>query len=167
MQTSRLTILFVALMACATVSQSAPVTPASAAALRADSEAIRALEHQWGEAFLRRDYLTIGRIVAPEFKVMRAENGRVDFTPRDRWLINAQRLTFHEYEVQVTDVLISGDTAVATVEGRWKVSRADRGTREERFILSDTWVKRDGRWVVIFRHSTPFATNTSPDRPSG
>lgn len=166
MQKSTLTMLFVALIGCSTLSQPAPVTATSAAALRADTEAIRALEQQWGQAFLQRDYAAIERIVAPEFKLMRAENGTVAFTPRDRWLVIAQRLTFHEYEVQVTDVLVSGDTAVATVEGRWKISRADRGTREERFILSDTWVKRAGRWMVVFRHSTPFATSTSPTRPT-
>lgn len=157
MHKSMFTIPFAALIGCSTLPQSVPLASTSPAALRADSEAIRALEQQWGQAFLQRDSAALERIVAPEFRLMRAENGTVLFTPRDRWFANAQRMTFQEYEVQVTDVLVSGDTAVATVEGRWKIGRADR-TREERFILSDTWVRRDGRWQVVYRHSTPFGT---------
>lgn len=158
MHKSFLTILIAALMGCTAPPQPGPDASTLAVALQADREAIRVLEQQWGRAFLQRDAAALERIVAPEFRLMRAENGTVTFTPRDRWFTNAQRLTFHEYEVQVTDVLVSGDTAVATVQGRWQISRADRGKREERFILSDTWVKRHGRWQVVYRHSTPFGT---------
>jgi len=120
-----------------------------------DAADIRALEEAWGRAFLANDYNTVARIVAPEFKLMRAENGKAEFTSRAQWLANAQRLTFHQYEIKVTDVTVSGRTAVATIEGHWKISRADRGTRDERFLVSDTWTKRNGRWSVVFRHSSP------------
>jgi ketosteroid isomerase-like protein len=130
---------------------------AAAVPARADvASDIRRLEAAWGAAFLANDYRTVESIVAPEYKLMRVEDGRAQFTDRADWLANSKRLAFHEFEADVKDVVVTGNTAVATVEGRWKISRADRGTRDERFILSDTWVKRNGRWQVVFRHSSPM-----------
>jgi len=133
-------------------------TVVAATPAHADDRAdITALEAQWGKAFLASDYATVRRIVAPEFKLLRVESkGSADFTPRDRWLANAQRMTFNEYETKVIDVSVVGKTAVATVEGRWKISMAGRGTRDERFVLTDTWVKRNGSWQAMFRHSRPL-----------
>lgn len=128
---------------------------AVAAPAKADDAAdIRRLEAQWGQAFLANDYAAIERIVAPEFKLMRVEAGRPEFTGRARWLGNSRQLTFQEFEAKVTDVIVAGRTAVATVDGRWKVSRGHQ-SRDERFIVSDTWVKRNGRWTAVFRHSSP------------
>jgi hypothetical protein len=49
------------------------------------------------------------------------------------------------FEAKVVDVIVAGNTAVASIEARW---------RRESF-LTDTWVKRNGQWQVIFRHSAP------------
>ncbi len=125
---------------------------------QADDRAdIIALEAEWSRAFLAADYASIERIVAPEFQLLRVEaNGAVEFTPRDRWLANARRLAFEEYEARVVDVVIADDSAVATIEGRWKISMAGRGSRDERFVLTDALVRRGGAWRVIFRHSRPI-----------
>lgn len=142
----------------------AALTLAIAAPAQADDVAdIRALEERWGASFLNGDRAFITGILAPEFKLMRAEQGKVLFTPRINWLGTLDRYTFHSFDVRVTDVALAGETAVATVEGSWKISYTGRGTREERFILSDTWVKRGGRWQVVYRHSTPFGTRTTPE----
>jgi ketosteroid isomerase-like protein len=130
---------------------------------RADDRAeIERLEQAWGRAFLARDHATLDRIVAPEFKLFRASNwDRSRFTPRDRWMANAKGFVFHIFEVEVLDTLVIGDTAVATVKGRWKVDDSP----VERFLLADTWVKRGGQWQVVSRHSTPFPEpEASPSR---
>ena len=118
---------------------------------------IAAIEQAWGEAFLKGDRAFLERLVAPEFKLMRAEGGESLFTPRARWFANEGRIIFHEFEVRTVDVVDAGDTAVATVRGRWKISMEGRtGTREEGFIVSDTFVRRGKAWQVIFRHSSPY-----------
>ena len=117
---------------------------------------IAAIEQAWGQAFLKGDWPYLQKLVAPEFKLMGARNGEVDFTPRGEWLANAQGFVFHEYEVQTVDVVDAGDTAVATVTGRWKIGRKGMpGTRETRFIVSDTFVRRNGAWQVVYRHASP------------
>ncbi len=135
----------------------------SAPAHADDASDIRALEERWGASFLNGDRAFITGILAPEFKLMRAADGKILFTPRASWLATLDRYKFHSFNVRVIDVVQTGDTAIATVEGGWKVSYAGRGTREESFILSDTWVKRNGRWAVVYRHSTPFGTRATPE----
>ena len=130
-----------------------------------DIAEITAIEAAWAEALRKGDTPALERLLAPEFKLMRAEPGPVIFTPRAEWLANYQRFIFHRYDVRTVDVVVAGDTAVATVEGGWKVGMQGRdGTREENFILSDTFVRRGGRWQVLYRHSTPLPI---PPPPTG
>ena len=118
---------------------------------------IAALEQAWGQAFLKGDRAYLEKLVAPEFKLMRAEGGKTLFTPRAQWFATLDRYQFHIFEVRTVDVGDAGDTAVATVQGRWKISRKGLpGMRDENFIVSDTFVKRGGKWQVVYRHSSPF-----------
>ena len=129
---------------------------AGAAPARADTAAeIAAIEQRWGEAFLKGDRAWLEKLLAPEFKLMRAEGNRTLFTPRAQWFATLAGYTFHHFEVRTLDVVAAGDTAVATVTGRWKVTLAGRGTRDEQFIVSDTFVRRRGAWRALYRHSTP------------
>lgn len=126
-----------------------------AAPARADTAAdIVALEKAWGEAFLKKDKAYLEKLVAPEFKLMNSDEGKVEFTPRERWMANVDGFVFHEFEVDTVDVVVNGDTAVATSTGRWKIGRVGLpGTRDRGFILTDTFVRRNGAWQVIFRHA--------------
>jgi ketosteroid isomerase-like protein len=126
------------------------------AAARADIAAeIRTQEAAWEQAFRTGDTAFLQSLLAPEYRLMRAENGRIIATSRAQWFANLAGYKFHEFEARVVDVAVDGDTAVATVEGHWKVGIPGRGTREENFILSDTFVKRGGTWQVLYRHSSP------------
>jgi hypothetical protein len=117
---------------------------------------IASVEQAWGQAFLKGNRAFLEQLLAPEFKLMRAEGNRTIFTPRAEWLANYERFVFHEFAVRTVDVVDAGDTAVATVSGRWKIGmRGREGTREENFIVSDTFVKRAGAWKALYRHSTP------------
>lgn len=141
-------------------------TAALAQAPTATATEIAAIEQAWGQAFLKGDRAYLEKLVAPEFKLMRAEGGETLFTPRAVWFANIGRITFDEFEVRTVDVVEAGDTAVATVQGRWKISMEGReGTREEGFVLSDTFVRRGDAWQVIYRHSTPFALTPAAGTP--
>ena len=130
---------------------------AFAAPARADTASdIAAIEQAWGEAFLKGDHAYLEKLVAPEFKLVNSDDGKVEFTPRAKWFANAAGFDFHEFDVQTTDVVVNGDTAVATSVGRWNIGRKGLpGTRETGFIVSDTFVRRNGAWQVIYRHSAP------------
>ena len=125
------------------------------AAPDAQSDEIARLETKWGEAFVARDFDFIESIVAPEYRlVVAAPDGSFNIATRPGWMANAKAFTHHAFTVETVDVNRAGDTAVASARGRWTVTMQP-GTqpRPIRFFVTDTWVRRDGKWQVIHRYS--------------
>ena len=116
---------------------------------------IRAAEASWETAFKTGNHRYLQSLLAPEFRLMRAEKGKVLMTSRAQWFAKLRGYTFYAFDAKIVDVAVAGNTAIATVEGYWKVGIPSLGTRQEKFILSDTWVRRRGKWQVVYRHSTP------------
>lgn len=114
--------------------------PAAAAA------EVRRLEESWVTAFNNRDADFMEQVMAPEYVLANSGGPQgTNITNREGWM----RVWLDEaplpYQARVLDVVVAGDTAVATLEARW---------RRESF-LTDTWVRRNGRWQLVFRHSAP------------
>lgn len=156
-----------ALAVAAAVAASQPAAAAVAAAAPAaavDPAAVEIaeLERKWGEAFVSRDFDFIDRIVAPEYRlVVAAPDGSYGLTPRDAWMKNARVFTHHAFAVETLDVNRAGDTAVASAHGLWTVSFAPgQPPTPVRFFVTDTWLRRNGRWQVIHRYS-----HRLPDAP--
>lgn len=137
--------------AAAALAQPAPAVPAQPSA----AAEIARLEQQWGEAFVARDFAFIERIVAPEYRlVVAAPDGDYGLTPRSDWMRNARQFTHHAFRVETVDVNLAGETAVASARGVWTVSFAPgQPATAIPFFVTDTWVRRDGRWQVIHRYS--------------
>ena len=123
---------------------------------------ITQLEERWGQAFVTRDFGFIERIVAPEYRlVVASQDGKYSITDRAEWMKNGQNFKSHAFAVETVDVNRVGDTAVASAQGVWTVSRkAGEAPRATRFFVTDTWVRRGGHWQVIHRysHRLPGAT---------
>jgi ketosteroid isomerase-like protein len=111
---------------------------------RAAEAEVRSLEEGWTTAFNNRDTRFMERVMAPEYLLVSADGPQgVNFTRRQDWMrmwLSPERLP---YQAKVIDVVVAGDTAVATLEASWR--------RES--LLTDTWARRNGRWQLIFRHS--------------
>ena len=152
--------MFTLAVAIALVAQPAP--PA-AAADPATAEIVR-LEKQWGEAFVKRDFDFIDGIVAPEYRLVGADDdGSHGITLRDEWMKNARIFVHHAFSVETVDVNRAGDTAVASARGLWTVSfRPGAPAMPIRFFVTDTWVRRGGRWQVIHRYSHRLAAPSPP-----
>lgn len=140
----------------------APITAADPAAAE-----IAQLEKQWGEAFVNRDFAFIERIVAPEYRLVVATNdGEFGVTRRAEWMANARVFTHHAFTIETVDVNRAGDTAVASARGVWTVTmRPGTPARTIRFFVTDTWMRRDGRWQVIHRYS--HRLGEQPPRTAG
>lgn len=113
------------------------------------------LEQQWGEAFVKRDFAFIERIVAPEFRLVVAQpDGRVDIIRRKDWMKHSREWTHHAFVVEVVDVNRVGDTAIVSVQGLWTVTMQPGVPPQQiRFLATDTWVRRHGHWQVVHRYS--------------
>jgi ketosteroid isomerase-like protein len=116
---------------------------------------ITRLEQQWGQAFVTRDFRFIERLVAPQYRLVGARSdGKYDITRRAEWMKNARAFTSHAFAVETVDVNRVGNTAVASAQGVWTVSRRPgEAPRATRFFVTDTWVRRGGQWQVIHRYS--------------
>lgn len=105
---------------------------------------VRSLEEGWTTAFNNRDTRFMERVMAPEYVLVSAGGPQgTNLTRREDWMrvwLSPERLP---YQAKVIHVVVAGDTAVATLEASWR--------RES--LLTDTWVRRNGRWQLIFRHS--------------
>ena len=132
-------IVVVPLSGCAPLSASQQLNEPSAAAAE-----VRRLEEGWMTAFNNRDTRFIEQLMAPEYVLVSSGGTQgANTTRREDWMrvwLGQERLP---YKAKVLDVVVAGDTAVATLEASW---------RRESF-LTDTWTRRNGRWQLIFRHS--------------
>jgi ketosteroid isomerase-like protein len=87
--------------------------------------------------------------------------------PRDAWFAGLGRMTFRRFNPNVTSVEAFGDTALATVEGDWTLE-FDGRLIDENFYVTDVWVRREGQWRIVRRHSSPYqAAAVSPAADAG
>jgi len=109
-------------------------------------------EHAWMDAWRRRDQVTCDRLLAPDFLLTSARGVLV---PKAQWLENAMGTVvceaFEWQELQVRRLA----PEVALVHGR-ALQRASVAGQDWSgvFLVTDTWVRRAGRWQVVSRHGT-------------
>lgn len=116
-------------------------------------EEIRALEEEWAQAVVRRDAETLGRLIHDDFT----------FTSS---VSTGGLLTKAQYIEFVTNVLAVassrfpdfrakqyGDAAV--VHARYEQHAIVLGQEMiADYLLTDVWVREDGVWRVVARHSS-------------
>ena len=111
---------------------------------------IRAAAAAWAEAIKNRDVAAADQILGAEYALWATGIGEM---PRAQWLAALPEYVVHSYELTPKHVQVYGDTAVmrshyhqtATVFGK---------DRSGPMLVTDVWVKRDGRWQVVARHSS-------------
>jgi hypothetical protein len=81
---------------------------------------------------------------------------------RDEWLGAIQRRDVFEIDIEVQDATALKDVMIGTVHARWRLKYLGREI-EDCVVLTDVWVKDDGRWQAIRRHSTPAPPGACPD----
>jgi ketosteroid isomerase-like protein len=142
----------VKILACAVllVCTATPFAGAQSADLDAQSRIIvlERVARQAGEA---KDLKTLDQIMDGSFVY-------VDVKGRLRNKAEALAFIQSDHPLQITvaamTVRVHGDTAIAT--GVFKAKRVERGRpilNHVRFV--DTWLHKDGRWVIIAKLSTP------------
>lgn len=121
-------------------------------------------EREWVEAHRQLDIAALERMMADEYKHIRADGvvvGKAEdlasYQTGDRYWDFAES---DEYDIQ-----LYGDTAVLI--GRWRargVNGEERFDYAARFI--SVYVKRDGRWQMVAAQSTPIAGEVAEEQGS-
>jgi len=110
------------------------------------------LEEDWMKAVAQKDQATLKRLMADEFTLTSAySTGNV--ITRDDFLKNIQSVKQNELSFYNASLSIYGDVAVlkARIKDNYTMNGEDRSGD---YLITDVWVKRDGRWQVVTRHSS-------------
>ena len=144
---------FAALGGCGAAARNVDQADLAQPDVAADRAAIESLEADWTRAFLAKDYARIEQLVAPEFRLVGWGEGALRTTLRPAWMANVRMFDFKVYETKLLDVVVVDDTAVASVSGNWTVGIGDKVMPNDKFLVTDTWVRRGGRWQIILRNA--------------
>jgi len=128
---------------------SAAAPGAGAGTLTSD---ITAAENSWRIAVTGGDTVELGRITAPGFTMV-GGTGAASTVTRANLMKQVSQGMLQADSSSVSNLTVngSGDSASADLTFFWRVSRNGKPPKAETMQVTDTWVKRDGRWQLASR----------------
>ena len=124
------------------------------------------LEREWRDALCAHDIDRLRELVHPDF-VLIAMRSQGPFTmTRAEWLEAIEKRELVRIEIDITDAALFDQVMVGTIEAKWRVRYLGREI-DECVLLTDVWVKDDGRWQVVRRHSSPMPCRIDGERSTG
>jgi ketosteroid isomerase-like protein len=120
----------------------------------ANCDLIDALEIEWRDALLSRDIDRLRSLIHPRFVLIGTRAAGPFIINREEWLAAVQQREIVSIDLDVRDAYACEDVMVGTVAARWRVKYLG-GEIEDCVLLTDVWIKEDGRWQVVRRHSSP------------
>ena len=137
------------LTAAATPSADSAAISTGAGSLTSD---ITAAENAWRIAVTGGDTVELGRITAPGFTMV-GSTGPASTVTRANLMKQISQGEVQADSSSISDLTVngSGDSATADLTFYWRVSRMGKAPKAETMKVTDTWVKRDGRWQLASR----------------
>jgi ketosteroid isomerase-like protein len=123
---------------------------------------IEGLEREWRDALCKKDMEQLRSLVHEDFVLIGTRSSGPFQMHREEWLDAIQRREVDAIVLEVRDATTVGDVMIGTIHARWRLKYLGR-VIEDCVLLTDVWVKDDGRWQAIRRHSTPAPAGECPD----
>lgn len=120
-----------------------------------DIEAVTAREQAWVEALLAGDIAKLETLLSPCFLLVGVRSTGTEPIGRDVWFATLGAMRFHAMALKGVEVSLFGDCALASVYGEWTVDFHGRRI-DERFLLTDVWMREAVGWRAVRRHSSPY-----------
>lgn len=118
------------------------------------------LEQGWMDALSAQDTAALERVLAAEFTIIGAGSTAAE-PPGSRavWLANAMRHRWPRHAVRLLGVRPLGQATVvqAVLTATFPPRSITPEGGEITFLVTDTWVEREGRWQVVARHASMAA----------
>jgi hypothetical protein len=129
----------------------AAAAPAAAAPASVDDQ-IKEAENSWRIALVSGDTVALGKLTAAEFTMPRAGHPSLSTYRKDLMSeIGGGMIQSDTSAINNLAVKANGDTAIATLQFYWKPSRMGKPAKVESETVQDTWVRRNGNWVLVAR----------------
>ena len=113
---------------------------------------ITAAENAWRIAVTGGDTVELGRITAPGFTMV-GSTGPASTVTRASLMKQVSQGMLQADSSSVSNLTVSGsgDAATADLTFFWHVSRNGKPAKAETMQVTDSWVKKDGRWQLASR----------------
>ena len=120
-----------------------------------DKEELIRLQHEWMEAVKRRDIEFLERLLGPEFVLYTGRPG-VETRTRQQYLdVTRDNYRLESFEYVEIDAHAYGDFGF--VRSRYSQRGwMDDKERNQAFLMTDVWVRRNGAWQAVSRHISPL-----------
>ena len=113
------------------------------------------LQHEWMDAVKRRDIDFLEQLLGHEFVLITSRPG-IETRTRQQYLdVTRDRYTLESFEYVELDVHTYGDFGFARSRYSQRGWMDDK-QRNQAFLMTDVWVRRNGRWQVVSRHISPL-----------
>ena len=123
---------------------------------------VTTLEAEWRVALLAKDEAALRRLIHPQYKLVGIRSTGSVAVDLEQWIAALRRMDIAALEVRVTDCVALDNVIVATVDAQWKVRYLGQPI-DERVLLTDVWVREEGQWRVLRRHSSPVPSGCKLD----
>ena len=124
--------------------------------MQTTEQQIIAREREFSQIVFERDVERAQGIQASGYRLLvRVAGSKLVEMPQEVWLATLHKYIVEEYRLEDVKVLDLGDVAVASVAfyQRAHIENNPRNITGD-FMLTDVWVKREGEWKIIERHSS-------------
>jgi ketosteroid isomerase-like protein len=113
------------------------------------------MEREWNDADLARDYAWHERNYSDDFSGISSRTGALSTKSED--IASSKKGTLTSAKLSELDVRVEGNTAVVTGINH-VTGTDDKGAAFDRNVrFTDTFVKRDGRWLVWATQGTSIS----------
>ena len=131
------------------------VSPVRANADPNGERELRAILDELSAAVLQHNGRIVEKYYSADYVMTFSSGTRGDFENSLRVLTDTNRNEWHRHELSNERFVFFGPTAIATftVHSQW-TARASRKEFDVREHVTQTWVRRDGRWSVVATHVT-------------
>jgi ketosteroid isomerase-like protein len=111
------------------------------------------MENELARAWQLPDPGALESIVGDDF-TLTSSSSKGEITNKRQYIDSTLKLVRGEgYSFEKLNVRIYGDTAVINAQFQQNATFAGRDWSGE-FLITDVWVKRNGRWQVVARHAS-------------
>lgn len=110
-------------------------------------QTLRHLSVELMDAVEKKDKARLEDLLATDFALRMP--GETNVTGRGEWLTNALRMDWSGFHYENVEVRVNGDSATVSSRLRFEVSPFPFGLDSG---VVDTWVRRDGRWLITGRY---------------